>query len=294
MSSPTPQPALFISHGSPLTALEPGAAGAAWAALGRRILSLRRPRAVLALSAHTLAHRPALLAAERHAAIHDFGGFDPRLQLLRYDAPGAPWLATEVAGLLGAAGSSATMPDRGGLDHGLWIPLRQMFPAADMPVLPLAWDAGLAPAALFALGERLAPLLGENVMLLASGGITHNLHRIFADGMAPADAPEAADVAAFRRWMLERSAQRDWEALLDYRRRAPHAPQMHPSDEHLLPWFVAAGAGGREHLPQRLHAGVRHGALGMDVYAFGAGADALQRTMPPPEAGPSGGAGAGS
>jgi 4,5-DOPA dioxygenase extradiol len=264
-------PALFVSHGSPMIALEPGTTGPFLGALGARIdAGFGRPRAIVALSAHTLARTPVVLAAPRHQAVHDFGNFDARLFDLRYDAPGAPALAERVAGLAGASVSP-----RGGLDHGLWTALRYLYPAADVPVLPLAWSPVATPADLFALGEALAPLAGEGVLVLGSGSITHNLRRVFAHGLDDLGQPEIAESKAFRDWIAERATARDWDALLDYRRQAPHAVDMHPSDEHLLPWYIAAGAGGRTHAPARLHQGVTHGVLGMDAYAFGPGAQAL-------------------
>lgn len=270
-------PSVFISHGSPMTALEPGAAGAFMRGLGLRIdAAFGRPKAILAVSAHTAARAPVLLAAERHEAVYDFGGFDPALYTLRYDAPGAPALAGRVASLMNAAGLPVHVSPEGGLDHGNWTPLRFMYPDADIPVLPLAFAPMHSPAQQFALGQALAPLADEGVLILASGSITHNLRRVFSTGMrGPVDAPEIAESRAFRDWMAARSAERDWNALLAYRERAPHAVEMHPTDEHLLPWYVAAGAGGREAAPLRLHDSVTYGCLGMDAYAFGASAPLL-------------------
>ena len=274
---PNRMPALFVSHGSPMTALEPGAAGAFMQALGPRIdTAFGRPKAILAVSAHTAARAPVLLAAARHEAVYDFGGFDPKLYELRYDAPGAPALAERVVALMGEAGLPVHLSREGGLDHGNWTPLRYLYPEADVPVLPLAFVPAQTPAQQFALGEALAPLADEGVLVLASGSITHNLRRVFSSGMrGPVDAKEIPESAAFRHWMAERSAARDWEALFAYRERAPHAPDMHPTDEHLLPWYVAAGAGGREAAPLRLHESVTYGCLGMDAYAFGPNAQRL-------------------
>ena len=275
-------PSIFVSHGSPMIALEPGAAGAFLQRLGPAIdATFGRPRAIVVLSAHSLARVPSLLAAERHAAVYDFGGFDPKLYTLRYDALGAPALAAQVQSVLAGAGINAQVTPDGGLDHGIWTALRYLYPDADIPVLPLAWVPTLAPAAQFALGQALAPLAGEGVLVIGSGSITHNLGRVFAAGLhSAADQPEIAESAAFRGWVHERSAARDWDALFDYRARAPHAQDMHPSDEHLLPWYIAAGAGGgREHAPLRLHASVTHGALGMDAYAFGPAAAALWQAV---------------
>ena len=272
-------PPLFLSHGSPMLALEPGPTGAFLQRLGPALdAAVGRPAAVLAVSAHSTARAPVLLAGARHHAVHDFGGFPDALYRLRYDAPGAPALAGRVAALLGAAGEAVHVLDAGGLDHGIWSMLRFLWPDADVPVLVLAWPAHAPPARQFALGQALAPLADEGVLVLGTGSITHNLRRVVAGasgGPAPVDAPEVPESRAFRDWFAERSAARDWEALRDYRRRAPFAVDMHPTDEHLLPWFVAAGAGSTGTAPVRLHAAVTHGCLGMDAYAFGPAAATL-------------------
>lgn len=277
----TSLPSIFVSHGSPMIALEPGAAGAFLQRLGPAIdRTFARPRAIVAVSAHTAAREPVLLAGARHEAVHDFGGFDPQLYTLRYDAPGAPALAPRVADLLRAAGIAAHTLDRGGLDHGIWTALRYVYPEADVPVLPLAFVPSQSPAQQLALGQALAPLREDGVLVLGTGSITHNLRRVFEGGrFDDGRRAEIAESAAFRHWMLDMSATRDWEALADYRRRAPHAADMHPTDEHLLPWFVAAGAGGRDAAPRRLHDSVTFGCLGMDAYAFGPQAAALAQAL---------------
>jgi 4,5-DOPA dioxygenase extradiol len=277
----TPLPALFVSHGSPMIALEPGEAGAFLRRLGPAIdAAFGRPRAILALSAHTLTREPVLLAAPRHEAVYDFGGFDPRLYEMRYDAPGAPELVTRVAERLTAAGWPAHRVDQGGLDHGIWTPLRYVYPDADVPVLPVGWSPRESPARLYALGEALAALADEGVLVLGTGSITHNLRRVAQAGFQlQSTPPEIPQSAAFRAWFAEHSAARDWDALFDYRARAPHAADMHPSDEHLLPWYLAAGAGGRDAVPRRLHGSVTHGVLGMDAYAFGPGAQRLDDAL---------------
>ena len=274
-------PALFVSHGSPMIALDPGAAGRFLMRLGPAIdATFGRPRAVLALSAHTLTREPAALAAPRHEAVYDFGGFDEALYQLRYDAPGAPALADRVASLLQAQGLPMHRLDRGGLDHGIWTPLRYAWPAADVPVLPLGWSPYASPATLFDLGRALAPLADEGVLIFGSGSITHNLRRVAMAGMhRQSTPPEAPESAAFRAWFADRGAQHDWDALFAYRTRAPHAVDMHPTDEHLLPWFIAAGAGGRASPVVRLHESSTHGVLGMDTYAFGASAPVLARAL---------------
>jgi 4,5-DOPA dioxygenase extradiol len=277
----TSLPSLFVSHGSPMIALEPGAAGSFMQRLGPVIdIAFGRPRAIVTVSAHTAARVPVVLAAPRHEAIYDFGGFDPKLRTLRYDAAGDPALAERIVQLLQAAGIGAHKVEQGGLDHGAWTALRFVYPAADIPIVPLAFVPRDPPARQFALGAALAPLAREGVLVLGSGSITHNLRRVFAGGLRPAsDQPEADDNAEFRHWMAGRAAARDWQALFAYRERAPHAVEMHPTDEHLLPWYVAAGVGGRDAAPLRIHASATMGSLGMDAYAFGASAGTLAKAL---------------
>ena len=277
----TTLPSLFVSHGSPMIALEPGEAGAFMQRLGPAIeRTFGRPEAIVTISAHTTARSPVVLAGPRHEAIYDFGGFDPKLRTLRYDAAGAPALGAHLLGLLHGAGIEAQSTAEGGLDHGAWTALRFLFPRADIPILPLAFVNEDSPTAQFALGAAIAPLAGEGVLIIGSGSITHNLRRVFAGGLrGSAGAPEIPESAAFRRWFAERSSTRDWSALFDYRAKAPHAVDMHPTDEHLLPWFVAAGAGGRDAVPVRLHDSITMGSLGMDAYAFGPSASHLDSVL---------------
>ena len=283
----TALPPIFVSHGSPMIALEPGAAGAFMTRLGPAIdAAFGRPKAILAISAHTGARAPVLLAAARHQAVYDFGDFDARLNQMRYDAAGAPALARRVSNLLDGAQLASHTLDEGGLDHGIWTALRYIYPNADVPVLPLAFVPNQSPAQQLALGAALAPLAVEGVLILGTGSITHNLRRAFAGGLrSTGNRPEIPESAAFREWMRARGEARDWEALADYRRLAPHAVDMHPTDEHLLPWYVAAGAGGRADAAVRLHASVEMGSIGMDAYAFGPHAARLAQQFEPAEAG---------
>lgn len=283
-------PPVFLSHGSPMTALEPREAGAWWRQLGEHLAARgTRPTAVLVVSAHSLTREPVLLAAPQHEAVHDFGGFDPRLYEMRYDAPGAPALAERVAGLVRGAGLPLHVVAQGGLDHGIWVPLREVFPAADVPVLPLAWPPGWTPAQLFALGQALAPVVDDGVWVVGSGSITHNLRRVFAGGLrGREDAPATPQSTAFRDWFAERGAAADWTALLGWRQAAPHGADMHPTDEHLLPFFVAAGAAAGAAAPAalRVHASLTFGELGMDAYAFGPQAAAFARDLAAPAGAP--------
>ena len=282
----TTLPTLYLSHGSPMTALEPREAGAFMQRLGPAIdAAFGRPRAILAVSAHSLARQPVLLAGARHEAVYDFSGFPDELYTLRYDAPGAPELAHRVSHLLAQAGMPAQQLDQGGLDHGIWTPLRYAYPQADVPVLPLAFVPDWSPAQLYAFGQALAPLADEGVLVVGSGILTHNLRMVFAGQRPEVDAPEIPQSAAFREWVRERSAAGDVPALLAYRTQAPHAALMHPTDEHWLPWYPAMGAGGGSSVANtqavRIHASLTFGCLAMDAYAFGAQAGKLTAALQP-------------
>lgn len=268
-------PSLFVSHGSPMIAITPSPTVDFLRRLGPAIdATFGRPRAILAVSPHTATRVPVLLAGARHEAIHDFGGFPDELFAQRYDAPGAPELAPRVQARLGEAGIDVRSVPEGGLDHGLWTVLKHLWPAADVPVLPLSLVPDASPARQWALGEALAPLADEGVLILGSGSLTHDLRRFMRQRPA-LDAPAMADVVAFADWVADTVRHGDRAALLDYRRQAPHAAALHPTDEHWLPFYVAAAAGGLGAPAQRLHDAVQHAALAMDSYAFGPGAAAL-------------------
>ena len=255
-------PSLYVSHGSPMTALQPGATGARLAELAQ---ALPRPKAIVVASAHWLARTPQVGAAARPDTIHDFHGFPPELYRLRYPAPGAPALAARVAELLDRAGLAPRLDPQRGLDHGAWVPLRLLHPAADIPVVPVSIQPELGPAHQYALGRALAPLREEGVLLLGSGSITHNLHDFRAGYGSGREAPY---VRPFIGWIERKLAAGDVDALLDYRRQAPFAQRAHPTDEHLLPLFFALGAAGDGARAQRIDAGIDLGFLAMDIYRF--------------------------
>ena len=265
MTSPL-QPTLFLSHGAPDLVLTPAPAREFLSGLGA---TLARPRAIVVVSAHWMTDSPAVAVTARPATIHDFYGFPEPLYRLRYPAPGAPALAGEIAGMLAEAGMPALHDDSWGLDHGAWVPLLLMYPQADLPVLQLAIQPHRDPRHHFALGRAIARLREGNVLVLASGSMTHNLRIIDRRGI---DAPEAEWARAFADWMTDRLADRDIEAVLDYRARAPFAVQAHPHDDHLLPLFTALGAAtaadGTPPRVTRLHASVTYGTLRMDALRF--------------------------
>jgi len=255
-------PPVFVSHGSPMLAVEPGAAGAMLARLGS---DLPRPRAVLAVSAHWEAPGPVLGATSRPQVIHDFYGFPRELYALDYAAPGAPTLAFRAAELLREAGLDPRASDSRGLDHGAWVPLRYLYPAADIPVVQLAISPARGARYHLELGRALAPLVDEGVLILGSGGVTHNLGEFRGQ---PADTPAPDWVVEFGAWVAARLAAGDGDALVDYRRRGPDALRNHPTEEHFLPLLVALGAAGVGATGRRIPGGITYGILVMDAFVF--------------------------
>ncbi|MDD5247781.1 MAG: class III extradiol ring-cleavage dioxygenase [Rhodocyclaceae bacterium] len=254
---------LFVPHGAPTFALRPGAAGAA---LSRVAAALPRPRAVIVVSAHWDTEAPTVGLADRPETIHDYWGFPRELYAIRYPATGCKEAGADVLARLRQAGFAAAGDGGRGLDHGAWIPLRLMFPEADVPVIPLSIQAALGAAHHLAVGAALAPLAARGFLLVASGNLTHNL-RDFQAAAAGAAAPPAY-VREFPDWIWQRLQAADLPALLDYRRQAPAAVRAHPSDEHLLPLFVALGAAGEGARTERFHAGVDDYVMAMDAFAF--------------------------
>jgi len=252
-------PALFVSHGSPMHALEPGAAGEAWKGLAR---SLPRPEAIVVASAHWETRLPTLTASPRPETVHDFYNFPEPLYALEYPAPGAPALAARARALLEQAGLGAALDGERGLDHGAWAPLLHAYPAADVPVVELSVQTALGAGHHLAVGRALGPLADEGVLLIGSGHMTHNLRDRVGSG------PPAAYAREFQRWVSERILERDHEALAAYRERAPHARRAHPTEEHFMPLFVALGAAGAEAVPERVFDAIESGALAMDAYRF--------------------------
>lgn len=257
-------PSLFISHGSPMTALQPGLVGEQLAQLAQAI---EQPKAIVIASAHWLGRQPMVGGAAKPETIHDFGGFPQALFDIQYPAPGDPALARRVVELLQQAQLPAQFVPDYGLDHGAWVPLRLLYPEAHIPVVPLSIQPRLGPAHQLAMGHALESLRDEGVLLIGSGSITHNLHDW---RVGYGDGHEAPYVRPFIEWIGQKLSDNDVSALLDYRKLAPFAAQAHPSDEHLLPLFFAMGAAGQSDdlQAQRLDAGVDMGFLAMDIYRF--------------------------
>jgi 4,5-DOPA dioxygenase extradiol len=258
----TTLPTLFVSHGAPTWAIEPGVIAPRLAALAG---GLPKPRAILVVSPHWTSRELRVMTSPAPETVHDFSGFPRALYQLQYPAPGAPELAQSVMALLAAQGYAVKADADVGFDHGTWVPLLYMYPKADVPVIQLSMRAGDGPKDCFRIGQALAPLCEQGVLIIGSGSLTHNLYE-FRQGQ---DQPETY-VKAFAFWVREALERGDVDALLDYRRRAPHAERAHPTEEHLLPLFFAMGAAGSDAVGARcIEGGITHGVLAMDAFVLG-------------------------
>ena len=259
-------PTLFLGHGAPTLPLTDTPAKRFLEGLGPEIDRQHgRPRAILVASAHWETETPEVNAPAMNDTIHDFYGFPPALYQMRYPAPGSAALAERASDLLCAAGLPNGTDHVRGLDHGAWVPLTMMYPNADIPVAQISVQSRLGPAHHLQLGRALAALRAEGVLVIGSGSLTHDLRRFGRHRIDDASPP---DVVAFADWFDAAMAENRTGDLLAYRRLAPNAVVNHPSEEHLLPAFVAMGAAGETPRAERLHASATHGVLRMDVFAF--------------------------
>ena len=253
-------PSLFISHGAPTLALD--VSDPTHRFLSGLGTALGRPKAVLVVSAHWEADAPRVSSASRPETIHDFYGFPDPLYRLKYPAPGAPALAKRVEQLLGDAGMPAAVDAERGMDHGAWIALMLMYPEADVPVTQLSVQVALGTGHHYQMGKALRVLRSEGVLIIGSGGFTHNLGEVdfrSESKMLPWWGAE------FRAWAVRAIEEGRVEDLLNYRLAAPHAVRNHPREEHFLPLFTALGAGGQATC---VHTDVAYGALAMDAFRF--------------------------
>ena len=257
-------PALFVSHGAPLFALDAGTTGPALTQWGERLRATYPSlRGVVVMSPHWMARTPQVMTGPQPATWHDFGGFPPALYKLQYPAAGSPDLAQEVLQHLEAAGIAAQGDAARPYDHGAWVPVMHLFPQADVPVVQVALPAGAGPADVYAMGAALRGLRTEGVLVVGSGSMTHNLSEFFGGAREPAPY-----VVEFSRW-IESAVQRgDVKALLAYRSQAPHAARAHPTEDHFLPIFFALGAAGDDLQVDYLSREVMYSMLAMDAFAL--------------------------
>jgi 4,5-DOPA dioxygenase extradiol len=220
--------------------------------------SLPRPEAILMVSAHWDTAAVCITGSEHLDTIHDFYGFPDALYELRYPAHGDHALAKDIAKRVRPAADIELIR---GIDHGAWVPLSLMYPQADVPVLQLSLQTASGAMHHLELGEQLAPLREQGVLIIGSGGATHNLREYFHP------SGDHKPYEEFAAWLHEILSRGDREALLEYRQRAPQAVRNHPTEEHFFPLFVALGAGGPQ--ATRLHHSFDR-TLCMDAYKFDA------------------------
>lgn len=256
---------LFVSHGAPTLALEDQPARAFLRQLGPQ---LGQPRAILVVSAHWETEEVCLSAAAQPTTIHDFFGFPPELYTMRYAAPGDARLAHDIVARLAAAGFAAHCDSERGFDHGTWIPLANMYPLANIPVVQMSVCPGQSPLFHWRVGRALAGLRHEQVLVLGSGSMTHNLSDFRAQRNTPMAEHTPAYAEDFCAWVAARIDAGDSDALISYREAAPFATRAHPSPEHLLPLHVALGAAGVSWWGERLHHSYMCGVVAMDCYLF--------------------------
>lgn len=255
-------PSLFVSHGAPTFALDPGRAGENLRRLGMR---LGRPEAILIVSPHWITSGVEITSGAHPETLHDFGGFPRALYDLRYPAPGSPALAERVCRLLLEKGVTVRANTARGFDHGVWTPLMHLFPGADIPVVQLSLPAGIDDRGALTLGRFLSSLSDEGVLFIGSGSLTHNLRDV---QMGEIRSP--AYVREFSEWVRAAVEACDTERLANAMTLAPHADRAHPTTEHFLPLLTALGAAANPWPALALDGGILHGGLCMDSYVFAA------------------------
>ena len=248
-------PALFISHGAPTLAIEQSATTSALARMGQ---NLPKPRAIVIMSAHWQSARLEISSNPQPKTWHDFSGFAPELYDLQYPAAGHPALAETLAQQLSARGITCRVNPLRVSDHGVWTPLLHLYPEADIPIVQISLPRHYDSVACYQLGAQLAQLRDEQILLIGSGNITHNLQALRWQA-------ESIDQTAkdFKVWLLQQ-LKTDIPSALDWQ-QYPNYQNVHPSDEHLLPLFFALGAGQRVSV---VHQSMAHHSLGMDIYRF--------------------------
>lgn len=252
-------PALFVSHGAPTLILDDGPARQFLKDLGK---DLGKPEAILIISAHWETEVPMVTGASKLKTIHDFRGFPQALYEMEYPASTSMRLTQQVRELLRGIGLEPQIDDNRGLDHGAWVPLRLMYPDADVPVVQLSLQSHLGPAYHYALGKALSSLRQQGVLIIGTGSLTHNLRAL--DPQISAIPPDW--VKDFSDWVYTAVSQGRISDLIEYRHQAPDAARNHPSEEHFLPFFTSLGAGGGK--GHRLHSSYTYGVLAMDAYRF--------------------------
>ncbi|BBN60720.1 DODA-type extradiol aromatic ring-opening family dioxygenase [Hydrogenovibrio marinus] len=260
MNAPTKAPVMFVSHGAPTYALDPGQAGAT---LKEALPDFIGVKGIILLSAHWISRGQEVMAAALPETIHDFGGFPDELYQIEYPAPGNPNLAEKVAHLMNNAGLNAQLNPSRGFDHGVWVPMMHLFPNADMPIVQVSINYNLSHPELFQVGKALAPLREEGYAIIGSGSLTHNLRDVRWGETDPLPY-----VLRFQEDIKRRLQNRDFDTLVNHAERIGDFTQAHPTDDHYLPLVIALGAVEETDDLRVLEGGIEFGALSMDSYLW--------------------------
>lgn len=251
-------PGLFISHGSPLLALDPEQVGPA---LHRLSFNLPKPHAIVVMSAHWESQALEVSTSTRPQTWHDFRGFPKELYRIHYPASGQPELAEEILKLLAEqhiiAHANSTRPR----DHGVWMPLLHMYPDADIPVVEISLPMHMNADEIYQVGKILSTLRERQILLIGSGSITHNLAELSWNGLSH---PVPFWAMTFRNHVVSKLSHQDYDAVLNWS-ELPYIERNHPSLEHFAPLFFAMGLGNRFSI---VHSSFSMGTLGMDIYRF--------------------------
>lgn len=261
----SPMPSLFLSHGAPSLVLDHCPARDFLKRLGTQ---LPKPSAIVVMSAHYEASTPSIGAALQPETMYDFRGFPEALYQMTYPASGNPELAARMKHMLLCAGLTAQIESQRGLDHGIWNPLMLIYPDASIPVVPLSINPAETPQYHAKIGEALAPLKEEGVLLIGSGSVTHNLRRFF-NGTYDIDSAAEPFARKFADWIAERLVAGDTTTLMKTPDEWPAGRENHPTDDHILPLYFALGAAGQTPAATHLHRSTNFGVLAMDAFAFG-------------------------
>ncbi|MFZ1816158.1 MAG: class III extradiol ring-cleavage dioxygenase [Rhizobiaceae bacterium] len=258
---------LFVSHGGPNIVTDPSEAHDYLTTLSS---IAGKPEAIIVVSAHFETEGAVVVTDPNPGMIYDFGGFAPELYQMVYPAPGEPELAMRAARMLAEAGLQTRIAPKRGYDHGTWTVLKLAYPEADIPIVQISIDPTADAQYHYDLGRALAPLADENVLLVGSGHITHNLRAAFGvmrGGQSP-DPEMVRQVGEFTEWFAARFEEGARDDLLAWREKAPYVQENHPTDEHLMPLFFAYGAAGEKVRAVRAHDSRQMGFFAFDSWVF--------------------------
>ena len=255
-------PVLFISHGAPSLLIDRDPTTDFFRGLGRRI---PRPESILCISAHWETSAPVVTASSQPDTIHDFYGFQDELYECTYPCPGSAELAEKACSLLTNNNIDCTLNEYRGLDHGVWVPLKLMFPDADIPVVQLSLQRRKGTDYHYKTGQALQSLSNQGVLILGSGSATHNIHDF---GRFELNAPPQKYVLEFDKWLCRSIEENDLDSILNYRMLAPGGIENHPTEEHLMPLFIARGAAGEGSAGKQIHQAYTYSTLSMAAYQW--------------------------